>query len=106
MNLPAIPKSFFNGDCFDAYRILGAETPLRRPMTISVHAFVPDDMQSRTVLATRTAKGRIACIGGRYADGAVTATRVASAVQGDWLLVTLSAECLEQIGETVPILTD
>ena len=34
------------------------------------------------------------------------ATRVASAVQGDWLLVTLSAECLEQIGETVPILTD
>lgn len=57
-----------------AYRILGAETPLRRPMTVSVHAFVPDDMQSRTVLATRTAKGRIACIGGRYADGAVTAT--------------------------------
>ena len=39
-------------------------------------------------------------------DGAVTTTRVASAVQGDWLLVTLSAECLEQIGETVPILTD
>ena len=39
-------------------------------------------------------------------DGAVTATHVASAVQGDWLLVTLSAECLEQIGETVPILTD
>ena len=74
MNLPSIPKSFFNGDCFDAYRILGAETPLRRPMTVSVHAFVPDDMQSRTVLATRTAKGRIACIGGRYADGAVTAT--------------------------------
>lgn len=24
MNLPSIPKSFFNGDCFDAYRILGA----------------------------------------------------------------------------------
>ena len=22
MNLPSIPKSFFNGDCFDAYRIL------------------------------------------------------------------------------------
>lgn len=56
------------------YRILGADTPLRRPMTVSVRAFVPDDMQSRTVLATRTAKGRIACIGGRYADGAVTAT--------------------------------
>ena len=24
MNLPSISKSFFNGDCFDAYRILGA----------------------------------------------------------------------------------
>lgn len=30
-----------------AYRILDAETPLRHPMTVSVHAFVPDDMQSR-----------------------------------------------------------
>ena len=39
-------------------------------------------------------------------DGTVTTTRVASAVQGEWLLVTLSAECLEQIGEAVPILTD
>ena len=26
MNLPSIPKSFFNGDCFDAYRILGAQS--------------------------------------------------------------------------------
>ena len=24
MNSPAIPREFFNGDCFDAYRILGA----------------------------------------------------------------------------------
>ena len=23
MNYPAIPREFFNGDCFDAYRILG-----------------------------------------------------------------------------------
>ena len=35
--------------------------------------------------------------------GEVVSARVASAAQGDWLLVTLSAECLEQIGETVPI---
>ena len=39
-------------------------------------------------------------------DGTVTSTRVDSTVQGGWLLVTLSAECLEQIGETVPILTE
>ena len=36
-------------------------------------------------------------------DGTVTSERYADAVQGDWLLVTLSAECLEQIGKTVPI---
>ena len=37
------------------------------------------------------------------ADGRIVSSRVASAVQDDWLLVTLSAECAEQIGETVPI---
>lgn len=37
------------------------------------------------------------------ADGTVTATRFASAVQGDYLLVTLSAECEEQIGVEMPI---
>ena len=36
-------------------------------------------------------------------DGEIVSVRAASAVQGDWLLVTLSAECLEQIGQTVPI---
>ena len=24
MNLPSIPRSFFSGDCFDAYHVLGA----------------------------------------------------------------------------------
>ena len=24
MNYPVIPRTFFSGDCFDAYRILGA----------------------------------------------------------------------------------
>lgn len=36
-------------------------------------------------------------------DGEIVSSRVASAVQGDWLLATLSAECAEQIGEVVPI---
>lgn len=36
-------------------------------------------------------------------EGEIVSARVASAAQGDWLLVTLSAECVEQIGETVPI---
>ena len=38
--------------------------------------------------------------------GSITSSRVASAAQGDWLLVTLSAECYEQIGEVVPIPVD
>lgn len=36
-------------------------------------------------------------------DGEIVSVRTASAARGDWLLVTLSAECLEQIGQTVPI---
>lgn len=36
-------------------------------------------------------------------DGSVTSARTASAVQGEYLLVTLSAECLEQIGVETPI---
>lgn len=39
-------------------------------------------------------------------DGTISSARVSSAQQGEWLLVTLSAECLEQIGEAVPILTE
>lgn len=39
----------------------------------------------------------------RLGDGEIVSSRVSSAVQGDWLLVTLSAECAEEIGVTVPI---
>ncbi len=37
------------------------------------------------------------------AEGQPVSVRCASAARGDWLLVTLSAECREQIGETAPI---
>lgn len=36
-------------------------------------------------------------------DGSVARERIASAQQGQWLLVTLSAECEQQIGKEVPI---
>ena len=49
-------------------------TPLHRAMTVSVRAFVPENLHPHTVLAARNAKGRLTCIGGKYADGAVTAT--------------------------------
>ena len=38
--------------------------------------------------------------------GEIVSARVADAAQGDWLLVTLSAECREQIGTVVPIYQD
>ena len=40
------------------------------------------------------------------AEGEIVSARCASAVRGDWLLVTLSAECVEQIGRIVPIPVD
>lgn len=46
-------------------------------------------------------KAQLAALLGK--DGSVTSERIASAVQGDTLLVTLSAECSEQIGREVPI---
>ncbi len=39
-------------------------------------------------------------------NGEMVSARVADAVQGEWLLVTLSAECREQIGKVVPIYQD
>lgn len=39
-------------------------------------------------------------------NGSVTSERFACAVQGEYLLVTLSAECLEQIGMRVPIMIE
>lgn len=56
------------------YRILPVTTPLHRAMTVSVRAFVPENLHPHTVLAARNAKGGLTCIGGKYADGAVTAT--------------------------------
>lgn len=44
-----------------------------------------------------------ACLGD---GGEVLSRRVASSARGDWLLVTLSAECREQIGRVVPIYTE
>ena len=54
--------------------IVPVTTPLHRAMTVSVRAFVPENLHPHTVLAARNAKGRLTCIGGKYADGAVTAT--------------------------------
>ena len=78
------------------------------PVTWVTETYVPCD----TVRAERP-RAEAEALGGaalrRYlasqlgADGELISARTASAARGDWLLVTLSAECREQIGETVPI---
>ena len=56
-----------------AYRVLQTTTPLRTAATVSIRADVPRNLQLRASLAQKTAKGKVAYVGGSYADGAVTA---------------------------------
>ena len=55
------------------YKILDASTPLHGSMTVSIRCFVPQELRSRVVLGSRSRKGTLTCIGGKYENGAVTA---------------------------------
>lgn len=57
-----------------SYRLLGYDTPLRQAATILIRCDVPRPLQLHTMLAVRTAKGKLAPAGGTYAGGVVTAT--------------------------------
>lgn len=57
-----------------AYRFLDTTTPLRHPATLSIRASVPRSLHLRTVVASRSPKGRLSYVGGTYADGAVNAS--------------------------------
>ena len=61
-----------------AYRFLSPDTPLRRPAAVTIRTRVPRPLQLHTVLAVRNRKGRLAHVGGSYANGAVTATTYAT----------------------------
>lgn len=78
------------------------------PVTWETETYLPyETVRVERTRAEAEAQGRAALE--RYlasqldADGEIVSTRVASAARGEWLLVTLSAECTEQIGQTVPI---
>ena len=60
-----------------AYRFLSPETPLRHAAAVTIRTHVPRPLQLQTVLAVRNRKGRLAYVGGTYANGAVTATTYA-----------------------------
>ena len=56
-----------------AYRLLPDATPLRRTMEVSIRAEIPPHLQAHATLARRTPQGKVLCVGGKYADGMVTA---------------------------------
>ncbi len=61
-----------------AYRFLSPDTPLRHPAAVTVRTRVPRRLQFRTALAVRNRKGRLAWVGGSYANGTVTASTYAT----------------------------
>ena len=61
-----------------AYRFLSPETPLRHAAAVTIRTHVPRPLQLQTVLAVRNRTGRLAHVGGTYANGAVTATTYAT----------------------------
>ena len=61
-----------------AYRFLSPETPLRHAAAVTIRTHVPRPLQLQPVLAVRNRKGRLAYVGGTYANGAVTATTYAT----------------------------
>ena len=57
-----------------AYRFFDPATPLFRAVEVTLRGSVPRPLQLRAQLAVRTRRGSLACVGGAYADGAVTAS--------------------------------
>ena len=57
-----------------AYRFFNPATPLFRAVEVTLRGSVPRPLQLRAQLAVRTRRGSLACVGGAYADGAVTAS--------------------------------
>lgn len=57
-----------------AYRFFNPATPLFRAVEVTLRARVPRPLQLHAQLAVRTHRGSLACVGGAYADGAVTAS--------------------------------
>ncbi|WP_290540926.1 M23 family metallopeptidase [Alistipes sp.] len=57
-----------------AYRFFDPTTPLFHPVEATLRAPIPRPLQLQAKLAVRTRKGSLACIGGAYAGGGVTAS--------------------------------
>lgn len=61
-----------------AFRVLPAATPLRRMMTVSIRAEVPEHLRLHASLARLTPKGKAAYAGGTFHDGVVSASTYTS----------------------------
>ena len=55
------------------YKIMDSGTPLHRSATLSLKAYVPQDLHPHTAIATLSPKGKIAYIGGSCSDNIVSA---------------------------------
>lgn len=86
--------------CFDDPR-----TPLFKPITVTMRAYVPKELQSKTVMALRNRNGRAASAGGRYKEGEVT---ISTRTVGDWFLAadTLAPTIRPQFTATTNLTTN
>lgn len=66
------------------YRVFDASTPLRREAAVALRLFVPQTLERHTALAVVTRKGKLACLGGRYEQGVLTAR---TRTTGAWVAV-------------------
>ena len=55
------------------YEAMSRDIPLHKAATVSIRAYIPQDMRRHAALATFSAKGKAVFAGGEYGNGAVTA---------------------------------
>lgn len=67
-----------------AYRMLPCTTPLRQAVEVSITADIPEALRPHAVLAAVDHRGRLACVGGRWMRGDMTARTTTT---GDLLVV-------------------
>lgn len=55
------------------YKVMDDGTPLHRAATLTINAYVPQELRPHTAIATLSPKGKIAYVGGSYGDNTISA---------------------------------
>ena len=69
----AIPQDSTLMTLSPVYKIMDSGTPLHRAATLTLKAYVPQDLRQHTAIATLSPKGKIAYVGGSCSDNTVSA---------------------------------